>query len=75
MPSMKWKMKMHVEYFEFGMRDGIKWWVREVNSVLGKYAWGVTLHNGSGDGGWADTPETALEAAKERIDQEVKRDG
>lgn len=74
-PTIKYSYSISIGYFDFGIRDGLKWWVREVNSSLGRYAWGVTLPDGRGDGGWTDTIEDAQDAAKARIAKEVKGDG
>ena len=69
------RFEIRIGFFEFGTSNGCRYWIREVNSVLGKYAWGVTLHNAAGDGGWTDTPEAARNAVKKRIAKEAGTDG
>jgi hypothetical protein len=61
-------------FFTRGMLgSGCRYWIKEVNSSLGKYAWGVSK-NGTGIGGWTDTVEDAKAAVQKEIARRDEED-
>lgn len=72
MPTIKLR---RVNYYATEITDGYHWWVRQFDSVLGKYGWGVTMPDGHGVGGFADTKEQAHQRVEATIADEKGKAG